>query len=134
MLIATLQDQYQWAIVWLSGLDGQMASGFSSLHDVWQTVHSQTLPFLLFLFVSLAQESGQHDETVHSFEPYWGGGHLSEQSVDCASALQLGQIYQVQGANEATRIWFVRCLETDPNRCRDGVYQKAKVSLVKVDR
>lgn len=81
----------------------------------------------------IAQSAGDEELAIRSFERCWAGGHLSEQHVVCASALQLGQIHLEKGASEAARIWFVRCLETEPNRYRDGLHQKAKAGLMKVD-
>ncbi len=87
-----------------------------------------------YRFGRIAQSAGDAELAIRSFERCWANGHFSDQHVVCASALQLGQLYLEKGDQDAAREWFVRCLEADPNRYRDGLHQKAKAGLLKVDR
>lgn len=81
----------------------------------------------------IAQSSGEPEKAIRAFKKCWSEGQGSIYHVACASALQLGHLFLEMGDRDAARMWFVRCLEEDPDRYRDGLHQKAKAGLMKVD-
>lgn len=77
----------------------------------------------------VAQAMNHSTEAIRWLGITWNSGRDAKWHFACASALQLGHIYQACGNLSEAETWYHRCLSVQPDRYGDGLHQKAKAGL-----
>ncbi|NNE28911.1 MAG: tetratricopeptide repeat protein [Saprospiraceae bacterium] len=78
------------------------------------------------------QKLGDNEQALKNYETAIREGENDPAYYACNSALQLGIMYEEQGATGMAIQWFEKCLSLKPKEYRSSLHQKAKAGLNRI--